>query len=130
MSFSNYLEDYVLDLIFGNANYWQPWVSVGLSLSDPLDDGSGLQEPAAGEYERVLTDVVDWSYAYLGGVVNAYPLIFPAAESNWGLITHFALFDEDYYGVMLAHGEVSPSMNVEAGLAPSFDEGKLIVLID
>lgn len=130
MSFSDYLEDYVLDLIFGNTNYWRPWISVGLSLTDPMDDGSGLMEPNAIEYARIQTETIDWYASYLGGVDNIYPLIFPTAENYWGIVTHFVLFDEDYYGAMLAYGEVLPNMTIDAGQVPSFDTGELLIAID
>lgn len=130
MSFSDHLENYVLDLLFGNEAYWQPWISVGLSKTNPFDSGVGLLEPSGNGYERVLTDVIDWNYAWNGGVDNAYPVIFPEASGTWGLIAYFALFDEDYFGTMLAYGAVVPNVEITAGLVPSFDTGTLLVLID
>lgn len=130
MSFSTYLEDYVLDLIFGNTSYWQPWISVGLSTANPGEEGAGLAEPVGNGYARVLTESVDWTYSFFGLIENVYPLIFEPATGNWGLITHFALFDEDYYGTMLAYGEVIPNITIDVGLTASFDASTLVVSID
>jgi hypothetical protein len=53
-SFSNYLENELLDHVFGAAAYSAPaTLYVGLSTADPTDDDSGLAEPSGNGYARV-----------------------------------------------------------------------------
>lgn len=127
MSFSYYLEDVLLDILFDQANWYPPWISVGLSRADPGKDEAGLDEPSGMNYSRVLTDAADWSYAYESDIINAVEIVFPTAEGDWGLITHFVLFDEDYGGVMLLYAELNDYMAVTVAHKPSFLAGELKV---
>ena len=40
-SFSNYWENELLDHLFGKGSYTPPTIYVGLSTTDPGDDGAG-----------------------------------------------------------------------------------------
>lgn len=120
MSFGDYFEDEVLDNIFGNASFWAPWISVGLSRADPGEDESGLDEPSGGGYDRVLTDPSDWNLSLDGEITNAWEILFPEATAAWGTITHFVLFDEDYYGQMIMYGILDAPFNVQVGYQPNF----------
>jgi len=94
MSAGNYLEDAVLNHIFGKESYAAPTVHVALSTGDPGEDGSGLAEPVGGAYDRVATAPADWNAASGGVLRNAVDLVFAEATEAWGVITHFALFDK------------------------------------
>jgi hypothetical protein len=61
--FSDYWENKILDHIFGKGNYTPPTIYVGLSTTDPTDDGSGLTEPSGNGYTRVQTFASDWNAA-------------------------------------------------------------------
>lgn len=131
-SFSDYLEDEILDHIFMTswaalANVW-----VGLSTADPLDDASGLAEPVGGAYARVSTAAADWN-ASTGSpstVDNANDITFPEASGAWGLITHFALFDAVTGGNMLMHGSLTASKTIGDGDTAKFAAGDLDVTLD
>ena len=125
MSFSKYLEDVVLDVIFDQASWIAAWISVGLSRADPTKEGYGLDEPSGMNYSRVFTYSYDWSYSYESEIVNAVELTFPLAEGDWGMITHFVLFDEDNSGVILLYGELDTPMEVSEAHRPSFRAGEL-----
>lgn len=127
MSFSYYLEDVMLDTLFDQASWFPPWISVGLSRADPGKDEYGLDEPSGMNYSRVLTYSYEWSYSYESEIINAVELVFPVADGDWGVMTHFALFDEDYWGTMLLYASLDNPMAVTTAHQPSFLSGELKV---
>lgn len=129
-SFSNYLENEILDHLFGKATYASPTIYVGLSTSDPGDDGAGLAEPSGGSYARVATAATDWNTASSGSLDNATAIEFAEASASWGTITHFALFDAASSGNMLAHGSLTTSKTVSSGDTASFAAGALDITLD
>ena len=133
MSFSDYLENKLLDHLFGKASYTAPTIYVGLSTADPLDDASGLAEPSSGGYARVATAPADWNAALNGLIDNANAVTFPQATGDWSggaNQTHFALFDAASAGNMLAHGALGTAKPVLSGDTPSFAAGDLDTSLD
>ena len=129
-SFSNYLEDELLDHIFGKGSYTPPTIYVALSTSDPLDNGSGLTEPSGSGYARVQTAGTDWNAASGGAIDNANAITFSEATGNWGTITHFALMDAASGGNMLVHGVLSESKSISSGDTAEFAAGDLDISLD
>ena len=129
-SFTNYWENKILDHIFGKVNYTPPTIFVGLSTANPLDDASGLAEPSGNGYARIQTTASDWSAASGGSLNNANDITFPQATGNWGIITHFALFDAATGGNMLAHGVLSQSRTVDSLEIARFGVGDLDMSLD
>lgn len=130
MSFSNYLENELLDHLFGKGAYTPPTIYVGLSTADPGEDASGLAEPSGGSYARVSTSGSDWNAAASGALSNANEISFPEATASWGTITHFALFDAATAGNMLGSGALTSSQAVASGNTVSFQAGDLDVTLD
>jgi len=94
-AFSNYLENKMIDHLFGKNTYTPPPLSVALSTANPGEDGSGMAEPyEQNGYARKLTSENDWNDAANGLIDNAAELVFPKATGSWGTITHVALLDE------------------------------------
>jgi len=129
-SFADYWENKILDHLFGKGSYTAPTIYVGLSTADPTDDSSGLSEPSGGSYARVSTVPGDWNVASGGATGNANDITFPEATGNWGTITHFALFDAESAGDMLAHGTLSVSKTISSGDTVKFSAGDLDVTLD
>lgn len=128
--FSDYWENKILDHIFGKGNYTPPTIYIGLSTADPTDDGSGLAEPSGNGYTRVQTSASDWNTASNGLVDNASNITFAQATRNWGMITHFALFDAATAGNMLAHGALSQSKSITESDTARFETGDLAISLD
>ncbi len=128
--FSDYWENKILDHIFGKGNYTPPTIYVGLSTSDPTDDGSGLAEPSGDAYARVQTSASDWNAASNGSLDNVSDITFAQATGNWGTITHFALFDAATAGNMLAHGALSQSKAIGESDTARFEAGDLDISLD
>lgn len=195
MSFSNHLENIVLDCIFGKIWYTPMELWLGLSKTDPGEDGWGLREPwwtgesstapegggwlwlrggswdyvpegypaepyggwlyrkmfpedtepdeAGGfpdlpagsqlqlltsgvKYARIKTQPSDWLLASEGVVANDNPITFEPAATDWGEITHFALFDAWW---LILSGTLSPSKTINAGHSPQFDRLQLEIFL-
>ena len=123
--FSDYWENKILDHIFGKNNYTPPTIYVALSTTDPLDDASGLAEPSGNGYARTQTSASDWNAASNGSLDNVSNITFTQATGNWGIITHFALFDAATTGNMLAHGVLSQSKAIGNSDTVRFQAGDL-----
>ena len=129
-SFSNYLENELLDHVFGKGSYTPPTIYVALSTANPLDDGSGLSEPSGNGYSRVQTSGTDWNAASGGSIDNAGEITFAEATGSWGTITHFALMDAASGGNMLVHGALGASKSIGSGDTAKFAAGDLDVSLD
>ena len=129
-SFSDYLENELLDHLFGKGSYTPPAIYVALSTADPLDNGSGLAEPSGNGYARAQTAGTDWNAASGGAIDNANAIVFSEATGNWGTITHFALMDAASGGNLLVHGALSTSKSIGNGDTAEFAAGDLDVLLD
>lgn len=125
-SISNYLENKLLDHVFGTAAYTQPsHIYVALSTADPGDDGAGLAEPSENGYARKAHD--SWDEAASRLTENTGVVTFNAATGSWGEITHYALFDALTGGNMLAHGALATAKQVVSGNTPSIADGEIEV---
>ena len=137
MSFTHYMENKILDHVFGGGNYARPAnLQVGLSVTQIQDDGSGITEPA-GEYgyARVLlpNDSESWQPAETdtsegrGMKTNKIAIEFPEATNDWGAITHFFLAD----GLdVIGHGTLANSKEIRSGDVARFREGELVITLD
>lgn len=128
--FSDYWENKILDHIFGKGSYTPPTIYVGLSTTDPTDDGSGLAEPSGNAYARVQTSASDWNTTSNGSLDNINDITFAQATGIWGTITHFALFDAATAGNMLAHGALSQSKAIGESDTARFEAGDLDISLD
>lgn len=138
MSLSNYMENVVLDHLFGKTvppEAWPASLWVALCTANPTDAGTGIacwEIPSAWGYARVATYSTTWNFwedAAAGGIKNAEVISFPkAVGGDWGLVTHFALLDDAVGGNMIAYGELAAEMNVTAGSIPKFGPWGLTVL--
>lgn len=131
MSFSDTLENEVLDHVFGVGAYTAPstlWI--GLSTADPGDDAATLAEPTGNNYSRVarINDGTTWSTAAAGRTENDVELTFPEASGSWGTVSHVAIWTHvtsDGAAVLFATGALGTSKAVGAGDTPRFQINSL-----
>lgn len=111
MSFSNYLENKVLDHVFGGVAYTAPTtLYVGLFTSNPGETGSGT-EVSGGSYARqTIAFTVTGSQAS-----NTAAVEFPTATASWGTITFAAIYDALSGGNLLAYGALTTSKTIDNG---------------
>lgn len=130
---SDYLEVELRKHIFRTGSFTKPSeLHISLHTADPTDDASGA-EVSGGAYARVQLDPADanWTAASAtdGVTDNASAITFPAPSgANWGVITHFGIWDAASGGNLLIHGQLTTPKTVNDGdAAPSFAIGALDV---
>ena len=134
---SDYLENQLIDHIFRAGTFTKPTVlAIGLFTAAPSDAGGGT-EVSGGSYARVQRDPSDTNWtATQGGTTgassgtsghtdNAAAITFPAPTANWGLVTHWGLFDATSGGNLLLWGALTISKTINNGdPAPSIPTGE------
>ena len=129
---SDYLEVELRKHIFRTGSFTKPSaLYVSLHTANPTDDATGT-EVSGGSYARVQRDPLDanWTGASStsGLTDNAAPLTFPSPTANWGVVTHFGIWDASSAGNMLIYGAlVTPKTINNGDAAPSFATGDLDV---
>lgn len=133
-SMSNYLENKLADHVFRTASYTPPTtLYYALYTAAPSDSGGGT-EVSGGAYARAAVTRGDAQFkgthgstsgasSGTGGVIsNAGEVAFPTPSgANWGLITHWGVFDDPTAGNLLFHGVLGTSKTVNNGdAAPKF----------
>jgi len=127
---SDYLEVQIRAHIFRTASFTKPTVlAVGLFTAAPSDSGGGT-EVSGGSYARVQRDPLDANWTAASGTDgltdNAAALTFPAPSANWGVVTHFGIFDATSAGNLLLHGALTTPKTINNGdPAPAFAIGAL-----
>jgi len=119
MSFGNFLENELLDHVFGmaGADYVSPAsIYIGLGTSDGGEAGTECGEPwGLGTYERVVMTPGDFSVAADGTVTNDNIETFVEAGAAWGSITDFMLFDAATVGNFLGGGQLAAMKYIDSG---------------
>jgi len=125
MSFSEYLDKKIMDLLFVGGTYTWPTVYVAVSTANPLADNSGMAEPSGNSYARVSTTTSTWNACTLatGQTTSAQAITFPQASGSWGTLTYFALFDASSSGNQLGAGALTASKSIGTNDTLSFASG-------
>lgn len=126
LSFSNYLEQKVLEHVFDNTAYTSPTtVYVGLFTTDPTDAGTGT-EVSGGSYARQSA-----SFTVSGNTATTDAAIeFPTATATWGSITHIGIFDALTTGNLLAHSSLTAAKTIESGDVFRIPSGDIDITLD
>ena len=126
MSFSNYLETELLDHVFAGNAYTSPTnVYVGLSTSNPGEDGSGT-EVSGGSYARQTG-----SFTVSGNTATTNAVIeFPTATGTWGTVTHIGIYDASSAGNLLAYAALTTSKSIASGDVFRIPTGDIDITLD
>lgn len=131
---SDWLENGLVDLILrGQALTLPTNLHFALFTAAPSDSGGGT-EVSGGSYARVSVARSLANFAGTqsagsttastgtGGVTsNNNAITFPAPTANWGVVTHWGVFDAASGGNLVFHGALTTSKTVNNGdAAPSF----------
>jgi hypothetical protein len=116
-SFTDYLENKVLDYVFGSlATFSKPTVYIGLFSAAPSDTGGGTELSSTGGYVRVAAGSLTVSGTSPTLATNGAAIEWAAASANWSAaVTHLALFDASTAGNMLAWAPLTTSRTVNSG---------------
>ena len=127
---SDYLENKLLDHSLATAAYTAPSaVYVGLHTGSPLDDESGANEISTSGTGYVRKGAT-FAVATAGSASTNATVTFDAAQSNWGTITHIAVYDAAIAGNLLYHGAVTTSKTIETGDTFQISTGNLTISLD
>jgi hypothetical protein len=134
-SFSDYLENKVLDHIFNDGTFTVPaTVALGLWTSALTDASSGA---TAGEltyttYARVSTAAADFSAAAAGSKTNTNALTFPACTAGGGTVTFWGTFDSATIGAgnLLIWGTATSTVISTTQTPPTVAIGGLVCTLD
>ena len=134
--FTNYLEDKVINHVFGGTAYTAPsTIYVALYTATPSDAGGGT-EVSGGAYAR---QSVAWTIG-TGGTAqasNTAALTFPAATTDWGTCTHAGVYDAASGGNLVAFETLTKTdfttanpKTVNTGDIFKIDAGNLKIQLD
>lgn len=131
-SFTNYLENKLLDHVFGGGNYTRPaTLYIGLSTSDPGETGSTTGEPSGNGYARVavVNNATNFPAASGGAKTNGTPIEFPEATGAWGTITHLFIADAETGGNVLAYSTLNVVKSPTEGDTMYYKAGELNITL-
>ena len=120
---------YFLNCLMGNAFGTQTVPPlpekyyIGLSLTEPTSDGTGVTEPSDDAYERI--ELTSLSMPNNGTISNIDDILFPAAVEDWGHVSHYAVFDSLTDGNLLLANSFFDSSHVDVGRAVRIKAGTL-----
>ena len=134
MSFTDFLENELLDHVFAAAAFVAPVTTfIGLSTTTPADDGTNITEPPGGAaYARVAktNNLTNWPAAVAGLKENGTTVDFAAATGAWGTVTHFFVADALSGGNILASGVLTTPKTIDSGDTASFAVGDIDITLD
>lgn len=134
-SFSDYLEEALLNHVFGSADYSPPaTIYAALFTATPSDSGGGT-EVTGGSYARVAITNNTTNFTGATGTsptttTNSTAIDFPQATADWGTATSWGLFDASTNGNLLAWGALTTSRAILNGDTPSFQADALSITLD
>ena len=124
--FGAYFAELILNWLRGNSAPSAPLTTtLGLSLADPLEDGTALDEPILGYTRQTVTFTTSASTEVGTPIISEGPYLFGPADSAWGLITHAVVFTSA--GDILLKGPVAVQRDVTSGDSFAIPSGALTV---
>ena len=121
---------YFLNLVAGNIMKTKTTPAIpgkmylGLSRTAPTLEGRNVSEPATSAgYARV--ELTNLSEPAKGVVTNQTSIDFNESTAEWGIVTHFVIFDAESGGNLLMYGELSTSRSVETATIMTIKAGSL-----
>jgi len=126
--FSDYLEDKVLEHVFGGNAYSAPsTLYVALYTSAPSDTGGGTEVSGGGYVRKTTTFNVSGTNPTTAS--NAGAIEYPTATANYGTVVAVGIFDASSSGNLLAYANLSASKVVSTGDVFRFNTGDLDVTL-
>ena len=126
--FSDYLEDKVLDHVFGGNAFTAPsTLHVALYTVAPSDTGGGT-EVSGGAYAR-QTAAFTVSGTNPTTASNTAAIEYPTATANYGTVVAVGIFDASSGGNLLAYSTLDSSKVVSSGDVFRFNAGDLDITL-
>lgn len=129
MSFSDYLEAKVLDLLFSNTAYTIPaTLHIALFTVAPnTETGASGTEVTGGSYARaaVTNNTTNFPAASGGNKSNGTAINFITPTANWNTVVAVGIYDSSTAGNLLASTNLTTSKTINSGDGVSFPVGSL-----
>ena len=126
--FTDYLEDKVLEHVFGGNAYSAPsTLYVALYTVAPTDTGGGT-EVSGGAYAR-QSAAFTVSGTNPTQASNSAAVEYPTATANYGTVVAVGIFDASSSGNLLAYANLTASKVVSTGDVFRFNAGDLDVTL-
>ena len=126
--FSDYLENKVLDHVFGGTAYTAPTtLYVALYTVAPTDTGGGT-EVSGGAYAR-QTAAFTVSGTNPTTASNSAAIEYPTATADYGTVVAVGIFDASSGGNLLAYANLDTSKVVSTGDVFRFNTGDLDITL-
>ena len=127
--FSDYLEDKVLNHVFGGTAYTAPsTLYVALYTAAPSDTGGGT-EVSGGSYARKSMPDMTVSGTSPTTATNGAAVEFVTETGSWGTVSHVGVFDALTSGNLLGWAALTASKTVSSGDVFRFDAGDLDITL-
>lgn len=125
MSFSDYLEDKVLDHVFGGTAYTAPTtLYVGVFTSAASDTGPGTEVSGNGYARQSVAFTVSGTSPTTAA--SSAAVEFPEATGSWGTVTYAGIFDAVSGGNMLAWAELTDPSDFVTALPKAITTGDIL----
>ena len=122
MSFTDYLEDKILNHVFGGTSYTAPSNTyVGLHTSASSDAAAGT-EVSGGAYARQSVSFTVSGTSPTEAATTA-AIEFPTATSNWGTVTYAGVYDALTGGNLLAYAQLTDPADFVTALPKTIETG-------
>lgn len=110
-SFSDYLENKVLDHVFGGSAYTAPATLYLALYTVAPDDTGGGTEVSGGSYARQTC-----AFTVSGNLAtNTAAVEWPVATGTWGTVVAVGVFDALTSGNLLAYGNLTSAKTIASG---------------
>lgn len=125
MSFSDYLEDKVLNHVFGGTAYTAPsTLYVGVFTSSASDTGPGTEVSGNGYARQSAAFTVSGTSPTTA--TSSAAIEFPEATGSWGTVTYAGVFDALTGGNMLAWAELTDPADFVTPLPKAISTGDIL----
>lgn len=128
MSFTNYLENAVMDHVFGAGTFAKPGRYVALFTGAPGEAGGGTEVSGAAYARQAAAFTVSGSAPTSASISSAVE--YPTAGSAWGTVTHAAVFDSLTGGNMLGYAALAEAKPISSGDVFRFPAGNLTFTLE
>ena len=122
---------YYLDLVIGNVFHTKATPAlpakyyIGLSSTPPNVNGENVTEPSTIGTGYSRCEMKDLSVPAEGAIHNTTVIRFPESITDWGVMTHYVVYDALTGGNLLFYGQLSKKRTIESNTILAIKAGEL-----
>lgn len=130
-SFSNYMEDKLLDHVFNGTAFSLNTVYVGLFTSAISDAGGGTEVSGNGYARTAITcNTTNFPASSNGTIRNGTQITFTVPTGDWGTVTYLGLFDAATGGNLLMWAPLGQPAVITTGADVRISQNNLVITLD